>query len=100
MSKVLQVVYHPNEVLRKKAEKVEVFDKELSELAANMATTMYHYRGIGLAANQVNVLKRIFILDVNWRDPTEDEKKVDKKPEVFINPEILSETGQTEYEEG
>ncbi len=99
--KILEVILHPHETLRKIASPVSVFDKEIEKLAHDMIATMYHYSGIGLAANQVDVLKRVFILDVNWRgDPDEDGAKIEKVPEIYINPEILSESGVVEYEEG
>lgn len=100
MAKELKVVVYPHTALRAKALNIGSFDKELATLAADMAETMYRYRGIGLAANQVDVLKRIFVLDVNWRDEDEDGKKVAKSPEFYVNPEILKREGETEYEEG
>jgi peptide deformylase len=100
MARVLEVVLYPHEVLRKKAEEVTVFDDKLAELAQNLSETMYHYKGIGLAANQVNELKRIFVLDVDWREQGEDQKEVKKAPQVFVNPEIVSRAGELEYEEG
>lgn len=100
MARDLEVVIYPFESLRQKALPVESFDQELKDLAESMSQTMYLYRGIGLAANQVNVLKRIFVLDVNWRDSDEDEKKVAKAPEIYVNPEIISREGEIEYEEG
>lgn len=102
MSKVLPVVIYPQEVLRKKAKPVQAFDKELATLAENMLETMYAYRGIGLAANQVGNLSRIFVLDVMWREPDEEgaKKKIEKSPEIYVNPEIVSKQGTIEYEEG
>lgn len=100
MSQVLPVVIYPHETLRKKALPVEAFDKSLEELASRMIDTMYSYRGIGLAANQVDVLKRVFVLDVEWREASEDEKEIKKSPEVYVNPEILTRNGEIEYEEG
>jgi peptide deformylase len=96
----MKVVLYPQEVLRQTAKSVEVFDEDLKNLAQTMQSTMYDYRGIGLAANQVGDLRRVFILDVEWRDPSQDEGPVQKNPEVYINPEIISYSGETEYEEG
>ena len=100
MAKVLEVIIFPHETLRKKANVVTTFDKSLSDLASNMIETMYSYRGIGLAATQVNDLRRLFVLDVTWREPSEEENKVEKNPEVFVNPELVDESGEIEYEEG
>ena len=100
MTKGLDVVKFPAAILREKAKKIEDFNSGLVELAEKMSETMYFYRGIGLAANQVGDLRRIFVLDVLWREPSEEEKKVEKSPEVFINPELLHREGHIEYEEG
>jgi len=58
-----------------------------------MAEIMYKAKGIGLAANQVGILKRFFIMDVS-------QKEGKNKLEVYINPEIVSTEGETIYEEG
>ncbi len=100
MAKGLAVLIYPHQTLRAKAKPVELFDKELATLASKMSETMYRYRGIGLAANQVDVLQQIFVLDVNWREEDENGNTVPKSPEFYINPEILSSEGETEYEEG
>ena len=100
MAKVLKVLIYPESVLRQKALVVSEFGKELSQFVEDMCETMYLYKGIGLAANQVGVLKRVFVLDTEWRERSEDSKKVDKNPIAFINPEIVSAEGCIEYEEG
>jgi peptide deformylase len=100
MAKVLKVLIYPDSILREKAHSVSEFGKELSQFVEDMCETMYLYKGIGLAANQVGELKRIFILDTEWRERTEDTKKVDKNPVAYINPEIISAEGSIEYEEG
>lgn len=58
-----------------------------------MAETMYKFKGLGLAANQVGILKRVFILDISQREGK-------NKLEIYINPEIISAEGQITYEEG
>ena len=76
--------------LRLKSEKVEEFDNELKLLVSDMFETMYTGNGIGLAAVQVGVLKRIFVMHIT-----------DDKPRVFINPEILETSIElSKYEEG
>lgn len=109
MSKVLKVVIYPDNVLRERAKLVTSFDKELKTLAHNMAETMYAYRGIGLAANQVDSLKRIFVLDTEWTEREIDREKNDdkksekggkKNPRFFVNPELMRVEGEITFEEG
>lgn len=86
------IVSYPDPVLAATAERVEVFDEELRQLADDMAETMYAAPGVGLAANQVGVLKRIIVVDV-----TDDQTGLLK----LVNPEIAwtSET-PADHEEG
>ena len=80
---------HPN--LRKKASEVKTFDNSIRELVSDMLETMYDAPGIGLAATQIDVHKRVIVIDVS-----EDKNQ----PRVFINPQILSAHGEEEHEEG
>lgn len=82
---------HPS--LRKKAEPVTSFDDGLRTLAANMIDTMRANDGIGLAGPQVNVLKRIFVIDVSLLVEGEEAQ-------AFINPEIVTRDGSGDMEEG
>lgn len=82
---------HPS--LRKVAEPVSEFDEALAELADNMIDTMEANEGIGLAGPQVNILKRIFVIDLSLIDET-------LAPQAYINPEILSVDGLGTMEEG
>jgi peptide deformylase len=85
---LMEVLRFPNPVLRKKCEKVETVDEEIKKIARDMAETMYAENGIGLAAPQVGISKRIFVVDV-------DEELI-----TVINPEI-SVSGEKEImEEG
>lgn len=89
---ILEVITVPHPTLRKTAEVVTEFDAELKALVADMLETMYDEKGVGLAANQINVLKRVFVTDCS---ETRDE------PIVFINPEILEvSTEEDAAEEG
>ena len=89
---LLPIIQYPDPVLSAKAEQVTVFDDELKQLASDMAETMYAAPGVGLAANQVGVLKRIVVIDVS-------EDKSDLK--VLVNPVITSHTDTLEeFEEG
>ena len=89
---LLPIIQYPDPVLSAQAEQVTVFDDELKQLASDMAETMYAAPGVGLAANQVGVLKRIVVIDVS-------EDKSDLK--VLVNPVITSHTDTLEeFEEG
>jgi peptide deformylase len=87
----LQILEYPDPRLRTRAKPVEVFDEALAKLAADMFETMYTAPGVGLAATQVDVHKRLIVMDVS-----EDKRS----PQVFINPEILSSEGVGTGEEG
>ncbi len=87
----LAILEYPDPRLRIRAESVTKFDTEVQQLVANLFETMYAAPGIGLAATQVNVHKRILVCDV----ATEG-----KQPYCLINPEIVSAEGKTSAEEG
>jgi peptide deformylase len=87
----LAILEYPDPRLRIRAEPVTKFDTEVQQLVADMFETMYAAPGIGLAATQVNVHKRILVCDV----ATEG-----KQPYCLINPEIIHAEGQTNAEEG
>ena len=77
-----------DEVLTKSCKEVKEITPRIKELVADMFETMYNENGVGLAAPQVGILKRIFVIDCTGEDPL-----------VFINPEILETSGeQTGYE--
>ena len=88
---LLPILRYPDERLRTRAEPVTTFDPALRQLAADMAETMYEAPGIGLAATQVNVHRRLIVIDVS---ETKD------RLQVFVNPEIVAEAGAAEGEEG
>ena len=104
----LAIRTYPDPILKEKALPVERFDDELKTLCENMIHTMYHAQGIGLAAPQVGVGQRIFVLDVNYErekviDPETQERKVyfsRLNPHVFINPEIVEKSGEMVFREG
>lgn len=89
----LQILHFPDPRLHLKAKMVDVFDKSIQTLVADMAEIMYANNGIGLAAIQVNVQKRLFIMDIS----REDEPK---NLLVFVNPEIINKSGEVVGEEG
>ena len=88
----LKILEFPNPNLRKIAVPVTSFDSDLKCLIDNMFETMYEANGIGLAATQVDVHKRLLVLDVS-------EERND--PKVFVNPTIdVIESDLTDYDEG
>lgn len=82
----MKVITVPNPLLRQVSEPAEVGDKSLKKLARDMARTMYRTDGVGLAAVQVGVLKRLIVIDCNV------ESRV-RKPTVLVNPEIIATDG-------
>lgn len=90
---LLEILHFPDKRLHMVAKPILQIDDEIRTLVANMADTMYKENGIGLAATQVNVQKRVFIMDHS----AEDEPK---NLMVLINPEILSREGGVVSEEG
>ena len=89
-----EIVIEPDPILRKKSERLEKVDDELRSLLDDMLETMYTAPGIGLAAVQVGILKRLIVIDIS--------KEKDKKNPLFlINPEIISRSKNTSiHEEG
>ncbi|MBL4608847.1 MAG: peptide deformylase [Pseudomonadales bacterium] len=89
---VLEILEFPDPRLRNKAKAVKVVDKSIQKLIHDMLETMYNAPGIGLAATQVNVHKRVVVMDIS---PDQDQ------PRVFINPKITPiEEQTTESQEG
>ena len=84
----------PDPILRKKSLQVDKIDKEIKKLMDDMLETMYKAPGIGLAAVQIGVLKRVVVMDIS--------RETDKKePMYFVNPEIVWQSNEkTIYEEG
>ena len=100
-----EILVEPNEVLRKKSLNVDKVDEDLQKLMDDMLETMYTAPGIGLAAIQIGVPKRVIVLDIGWRNKSEstnDEKQEERKnPIYFVNPEIITKsTNNSTYEEG
>jgi len=94
---LLEVLQFPDPRLRELARPIEQheIDAELRELAQNMLETMYDEPGIGLAATQVGVAKRLIVMDVEWSEDGE------RRPRVLLNPEIVEREGrETSRDEG
>jgi peptide deformylase len=90
---VLEILKYPHPILKKKCETVSRIDEEVRELIHDMRETMYGAGGIGLAACQVGVSRRVIVLDVSPLDPQHNFF-------ALINPEIISEEGEVDHEEG
>jgi len=89
-----QILKEPDEILRKKSLPVDSVDKDLQILMDDMLETMYAAPGIGLAAIQVGIPKRVIVLDI-------EQKEGNKKPLFLVNPEIIQKSKNlSTYEEG
>jgi len=85
----LKIKKYPDQILRKKSQKVEKIDNETLKLIREMRKIMIEAEGVGIAANQVGIPKRVIVV------------QTEKGPEAFINPEILKKSKKTEIgEEG
>ena len=87
----LNILEFPDPRLTKVAKDIEDFGEELKKLVEDMTETMYSANGIGLAATQVNVHKRLLVLDIS---ENHDQLR------VYINPQIVNESGEQTLEEG
>ena len=99
---LLPIVEVPDPRLRQISSPVDKVDDELRALIADMFETMYAAPGIGLAAIQVGVPKRVLVIDLQEpENPDDPDSPVVKDPRVFINPEILESSDQeVPYTEG
>lgn len=86
---LLPIIEYPDPVLRMKAKKVRKIDRSVERLAEDMINTMQAADGIGLAANQVGMLRRVITIQL----PEEE-------PRVYINPEVVHREGERSVEEG
>ena len=103
---MLEIVKWPAKVLETRAETVEVFDDEFRTFVENMKKTMEANKGIGLAANQVGVLKRVFIVQIPFHENDQGGEEAEVKRDwhnktfVFVNPEIVAKSGKVKSMEG
>ena len=86
---IKEILKFPDKRLRKVAKPVEQFDESLKLLISDMFETMYHFNGIGLAATQINVHKRIIVIDIK------EEEKL-----YLVNPKIVASSGTIDSKEG
>ena len=90
---VLEILKYPHPLLKKRSQEIEKIDENIRQLIQDMTETMYDSNGVGLAACQVGVGKRIIVLDVSPMDPEQDLF-------ALINPEIVAEEEEIDHEEG
>jgi peptide deformylase len=90
---IREILEYPDPRLREVAKPVDAVTDEIRQLAEDMAETMYAAKGCGLAATQIGVDKRVFVVDCAGEDEPSDLK-------VFINPEILETEGAQQFTEG
>ena len=90
---VLEILQYPHPLLKKCSKEVEWVDEDVRRLIQDMTETLYHANGIGLGACQVGVSQRVIVVDVSPIDPQHCLL-------ALINPEIIFEEGEIEYEEG
>jgi len=109
---IRKILTEPNKILREKSLRVENVNKNIQQLMDDMLETLYAAPGIGLAAIQIGVVKRVIVMDISrsrydnniGRDKDDTNKKEDKetkKPMYFVNPEIIWKSkDKFTYEEG
>jgi peptide deformylase len=90
---VLEILKYPHPLLKRRSQEIEKIDESIRNLIQDMIETMYDANGVGLAACQVGVNKRIIVLDVSPMDPEQDLF-------ALINPEIVAEEEEIDHEEG
>lgn len=90
---LLEILEYPDPRLREVAKPVEKVTPEIKKLCEDMAETMYAAPGVGLAANQVGVLLRIFVIDIAGEDEPSELR-------VFVNPDIYEKDGVQTWNEG
>lgn len=90
---ILKLRKYGNPVLRRRAEEISDIDEEIKKLASDMVETLKAIGGIGLAANQVGITKRIFVIDRTHIDGEEE-------PVIMLNPELVESSEEQVFEEG
>ena len=87
---ILPIYKYPHTILRQRAKKIRTIDKSIQKLVDDMMDTLHNSGGVGLAANQIGILKRLIVIQL-----PEDEE-----PTAYINPEIIHREGKREVQEG
>lgn len=104
---ILPLVVAPDERLKTRSKEVAEVNDDIRTLCKNMLETMYHNNGIGLAAVQVGVMKRVVVVDIEWStaempdDPNAEASGKDGNPICMINPELVeTDEEPSVYKEG
>ena len=98
---IRKILTEPNKILREKSLRVENVDKDIQRLMDDMLETLYAAPGIGLAAIQVGVAKRVIVADISRTRDGDKDKEPKKNPMYFVNPEIIWKSkDKFTYEEG
>jgi len=90
---VLNIVKYPEKSLSQPSAPVDAIDDEVKTLIKDMGETMFHDEGVGLAAPQVGINKRILVYDTHATDPERENK--DREITALINPEIIAKSEET-----
>ncbi len=95
---IREVIIYPNKILKQKSKPIEKFDSELHELLDDMYETMVAKNGVGLAAIQIAVPKRVLIINI----PIEEQDGAQPKENTLevINPEFIEQSGSSKFQEG
>ncbi len=98
---ILDILTIPDKLLKEPSKPIEQVDDDVQKLLDNMLETMYDAPGIGLAAPQVGILRRIVTIDIGEREEDSMQDKPGKEPFFMINPEIIWTSGEPSvYQEG
>jgi len=90
---IRKILTYPEPLLKELSKPLAEVNNETKALISDMLETMYDAPGIGLAAPQIGVLKRVIVLDI-------DSREGERRPLALVNPEIVKSSGETSYEEG
>lgn len=93
---ILKIKIYPDPILKQVCEPVEKVTQEIRKLLDDLAETMYAAPGVGLAAPQIGILKRVLVIDTEW------SQKENPKENLYqlVNPKIVFKEGEIEWEEG
>ncbi|AZL15911.1 peptide deformylase [Rickettsiales endosymbiont of Stachyamoeba lipophora] len=94
---ILPLIIAPDPIYKQRSQNIIIIDETITKLAADLIDTVYFHQGIGMAATQVGVLKRIIVIDVNYKK----DDVTTRNPLVMINPEIIEHSTELfSYTEG
>lgn len=90
---ILNILKYPEKSLTQPSTRVETIDDDMKKLVQDMGETMFDAPGVGLAAPQVGVNKRLIVFDINADNPDPDDEDGEKEFQALINPEITDSSG-------